>query len=89
MTKVAGSARLTVLYDGDCAFCTHWALVLRTLDVSHRLRLVPLQNAAIHLPGAPNEQDLMAAMHVVDASGHWERGGAAWVRIARTVPLLR
>lgn len=63
--------------------------MLRHLDRAHRLRLIPLQAAGVPVPGAPGEQDLAEVMHVVDASGRWDRGGAAWVRIAHSVPLLR
>lgn len=41
------------------------------------------------MPNAPSEKDLVAVMHVVDAAGRWESGGAAWVRIASVLPLLR
>lgn len=78
---------LTVLYDADCGFCQHTAAVLRRLDRRRSLRFVPLQDAEA-IPGVPDRQRLMAAMHVVDGAGRWSTGGAAWVRIAETVPAL-
>lgn len=92
LPRAVGLARppmLTVLYDGDCGVCKCFAALLRRLDSARRLRLIPLQGAPAVLPNAPAEQDLMAALHVVDPSGRWTRGGAACVRIAQTLPLLR
>ena len=80
---------LTVFYDGDCGFCEQCALLLRRLDRGHRLRLLPRQHAASVFPSAPSPADLRASMHVVDAADRWERGGAAWLWIAHTVPQLR
>jgi len=80
---------LTVFYDADCGFCSHWAAVLRRLDSRHRLRLVPIQAAETSLPGMPTEQELLAVMHVVDGAGRWDRGGGAWLCIADTIPVLR
>jgi len=80
---------LTVFYDADCGFCSHSAAVLRRLDSQHRLRLVPLQAAGTSRPGMPTEQELLALMHVVDDAGRWDRGGAALLRIADTIPALR
>jgi predicted DCC family thiol-disulfide oxidoreductase YuxK len=79
---------LTVLYDSECGFCARCAMALRRLDRGGRLRMLPLR-AGTTIPDAPSEHDLLAAMHVVDAAGRWDRGGAAWLRIAAVVPLLR
>jgi predicted DCC family thiol-disulfide oxidoreductase YuxK len=80
--------QLTVLFDGDCGFCTRSARLLRRLDRGRRLDLVPLQGAA-GLPDAPPQRALLERMHVRDAAGGWSAGGAAWVRIADAVPALR
>ncbi len=78
--------RLTVLYDADCGVCTHTARLLARVDSRHRLRLVPLQAAA--LPGLPPREVLMRELHAVDGLGRTFAGGAAAAEIARRVPLL-
>jgi 3-demethoxyubiquinol 3-hydroxylase len=83
------STYLQVFFDADCGFCAHSASVLRRLDRSHRLSLVPLQRAAGAAPDAPDIDVLLASMHVRDRAGRWSVGGAAWVRIAHEFPLLR
>jgi len=85
----AGGADLDVFYDADCGFCTRTALLLRRVDRSHRLRLMPLQRAAEVAPDAPVEDRLLEEMHVRDGSGRWSSGGAAWLRIAHLVPLMK
>jgi predicted DCC family thiol-disulfide oxidoreductase YuxK len=80
---------LQVFFDADCGFCAHSASVLRRLDSKQRLALVPLQRAAEVVPDAPDIDRLLASMHVRDPTGHWSVGGAAWLRIADEIPLLR
>ena len=41
------------------------------------------------LDDAPSVEELLGTMHVRDGAGSWERGAAAWLRIARAVPILR
>jgi predicted DCC family thiol-disulfide oxidoreductase YuxK len=77
---------LTVLYDSDCGICTHTARVLARMDSRRRLRLMPLQGAA--LPNMPPIDQLLGALHAVDANGNWFAGGAASVEIARRIRLL-
>src|SRR6266513_3397359 len=81
--------RITVLYDESCGFCSMCARVLRRLDRAGRLRLMPLQVASDRLAGGPSMRELTETMHSVDASGRWETGADAWVRIAAVVPVLR
>ena len=85
----ADASRLVVLFDADCGFCSWSATALDRLDRGHALRLLPLQRAAIELDDAPPEGILLETMHVRDRDGRWERGGAAVLRIAAAVPLLR
>lgn len=89
MSGAGGSARLVVLFDADCGFCSWSATLLDRLDRGHALRLVPLQRAAAELDDAPPQQVLLATMHVRGRDGRWERGGAALLRIAGVVPILR
>lgn len=37
------SGRLTLLFDGDCGFCTACAVLLRALDRKHRVSVTPFQ----------------------------------------------
>ncbi len=83
------STYLRVFFDADCGFCAHSASVLRRLDSKHRLGLVPLQRAAEVVSDAPDIDRLLASMHVRDPAGRWSVGGAAWLRIADEIPLLR
>ncbi|HEX9610177.1 MAG TPA: DUF393 domain-containing protein [Candidatus Limnocylindria bacterium] len=89
MSGAGGSARLVVLFDADCGFCSWSATLLDRLDRGHALRLLPLQRAATELDDAPPQQVLLETMHVRDRYGRWERGGAALLRIAAVVPVLR
>jgi predicted DCC family thiol-disulfide oxidoreductase YuxK len=49
---------------------------------------MPLQ-AAGEVADAPPLDVLLDAIHVRDRHGDWTVGGAAWIRIAEEVPLLR
>ncbi len=80
---------LTVLYDGDCDVCRCFAALLRRLDWASRLGLLPLQGAPGVISNAPAKDELVATLHVVDASGRWTRGAAALVRIGQALPVLR
>jgi predicted DCC family thiol-disulfide oxidoreductase YuxK len=77
---------LTVLYDADCGICTHTARVLARLDSRRRLRLIPIQGAA--LAKMPPIDELMGALHAVDAQDQWSAGAVASVEIARRIRLL-
>lgn len=81
------SATLTVLYDGDCGFCTWTAMVLRRLDRRRRLSLVPL--AGSELGDQPPLDDLVESLHAVDAEGRWWVGADACLEIAHRIPILR
>jgi predicted DCC family thiol-disulfide oxidoreductase YuxK len=87
-----GAAALTVLYDADCRVCTRVAGRLAGLDRLGRLRLLPLQDAALHGPPIDRlaaERDLAASLHVVDADGRWASGGEAMLRAWEQLPALR
>lgn len=86
---VVSGPNLQVFFDADCGFCAHSAAVLRRLDSKHRLALAPLQRAAEVVPDAPDIDRLLASMHVRDRAGEWRVGGAAWLRTADEIPLLR
>jgi predicted DCC family thiol-disulfide oxidoreductase YuxK len=77
---------LTVLYDADCGVCSHVAKTLVRADTRGLLNLVSLQTA--HLADSPPRADLLQTLHARDGDGHWYKGGAASVEIARRVPML-
>lgn len=81
-------SRLLVLYDGDCAICTHIARILRRLDSARRLDLTALQVAAGR-PDTPSLEVLLRSIHVRGAGEPWSIGGAAMVRISREIGVLR
>ncbi|MEP7082915.1 MAG: DCC1-like thiol-disulfide oxidoreductase family protein [Chloroflexota bacterium] len=89
MPGTDAAARLVVLYDADCGFCSWCATALDRLDRRGRLRLLPLQRAAAELGDTPPDDVLLERMHVRDEAGRWESGGAALIRIAGLVPVLR
>jgi predicted DCC family thiol-disulfide oxidoreductase YuxK len=89
LSPARSSNSLAVFYDADCGFCTRTALVLRRLDRACRLQIVPLQEAQRIAPDAPSQDRLLESMHARSASGRWFAGGAAWLEVARAVPLLR
>ncbi|HKB28749.1 MAG TPA: DUF393 domain-containing protein [Candidatus Limnocylindrales bacterium] len=88
-SDAARQARVRVFFDADCGFCTRSAEVLRRLDWRRNLDLVPLQAAARTTGDAPRVDVLLGAMHVRDQAGRWSAGGAACLRIAEEVPILR
>jgi predicted DCC family thiol-disulfide oxidoreductase YuxK len=80
--------RLLVLYDADCGICTRTASLLRRLDRRDALDLTPAQ-AADHIEGVPSLSDRLRALQVRNADGRWLSAGAAAVRIAEAVTVLR
>jgi predicted DCC family thiol-disulfide oxidoreductase YuxK len=82
---VTRSNGLTVLYDADCGVCSHTARMLVRADKRDRLRLVSIQSAEI--PNMPPRGELMAMLHARDEDGHWFKGAAATVEIARRIPI--
>jgi predicted DCC family thiol-disulfide oxidoreductase YuxK len=79
----------TVLYDGECKFCTRSVAMLRRLDVTGRLQFMSLhdpQVAALY-PSLTFDM-LMREMWVVSAGGE-KYGGADAIRyLSRHMPLL-
>jgi predicted DCC family thiol-disulfide oxidoreductase YuxK len=81
---------LYMLYDADCGLCSRTAQAMRMLDVRGRLRVIPLQRASAHLGGAaPPISSLLATLHVGNPADGWSTGGAAAMRLARAIPVLR
>jgi predicted DCC family thiol-disulfide oxidoreductase YuxK len=65
---------------------------LAGMDADRRLRLVPLQRAAVDRPEVQRlseERDLRRSLHVIDEAGRWASGGEAVLRIMERLPGLR
>ena len=87
--RIWGKGKTRVLYDSECAPCTRTAQVLRGLDVYQRLEIVSFRDrGALAGAGALSKSALAERLHVVDANGGTSAGFAAWVQIARRLPLL-
>jgi predicted DCC family thiol-disulfide oxidoreductase YuxK len=78
-----------VFFDADCGICVRSARLLRRLDHDRRLRLVALQAAGAIVDGPPPLDVLLGAMHVRDGHDRWSVAGAAWIRVAEEIRLLR
>ena len=78
----------TVLYDGECMFCTFQMRVITWLDWCNAIALVPIADprAAEIAPGVAPE-DLQEAMHCVTKSGRIHRGARCIRFISLRMPL--
>lgn len=83
-------SRLTVLYDGDCAFCSWTVRQIDRIDRGTHFRLVPLEEAATDRHGQLNAvaaaYPLPEAVHVVAHDGSVHAGGDALIEIFRRLP---
>lgn len=84
-------SELTVLYDGDCAFCSWTVRQLRMMDRHGRLRFLPLQLVADPRRGGrlatlTKGLPLQARLHVVDAADRVASGGRAMLEILDRLP---
>jgi predicted DCC family thiol-disulfide oxidoreductase YuxK len=86
---VAGSSAMTVLYDGDCRFCTRSA---HTIQRRFGRAQVSLRN--FQAPGGLDpypsitHDAAMKKMHLVLGDGRIFAGAEAFARILATVPVL-
>ena len=84
-----GGQTLTVLYDGNCGFCTRQARLAQRVVGARRVRLVStaapgtLAQFAGLTQGATSRQ-----LHVQDASGRRWGGAAAVARLVRALPIV-
>jgi predicted DCC family thiol-disulfide oxidoreductase YuxK len=79
----------TVLYDGECSFCTFQIKVISWLDWFHAVRLVPIADpaAAAMNHGIP-QADLEEAIHCIAGSGRIYRGARCLRFIGMRMPLV-
>jgi len=71
------TSRLTLVFDGDCAFCTACATLLRWLDRNHRVHVAPFQAPGVcQSLGLPFEECEKAAW-ALGGDGRLARGAEA------------
>ena len=84
-------ARLDVLYDGGCGFCSRTVVWLRRLDWGGRLHFVDVTTEWDALSRSQPSLDrgaCVAAMHVIDTAGCATAGFDGFRTIAWVVPAL-
>jgi predicted DCC family thiol-disulfide oxidoreductase YuxK len=67
----------TLIFDGECGFCTRSRDVLVGLDRRHRVNAVPLQRAGVALRAGISREELAASVHWLDDDGSRCSGAAA------------
>lgn len=85
----AGSKMDTVLYDGQCVFCTRSIAMLRRLDILGSLEFVSLHDPSVseRFPDLSHDM-LMEQMWVVSSDGKRYAGADALRYLSRRLPLL-
>jgi predicted DCC family thiol-disulfide oxidoreductase YuxK len=78
-----------VIYDGQCAFCTSQARLLRRLDGKRRLAFLSLYDERVSrwYPDLSHE-DLLEYVYVVTSRGQAHRGAEAVRYLSRRLPAL-
>src|SRR3972149_1574375 len=85
-TLVMQTSRLTLVFDGDCAFCTACATLLRWLDRNHRVHVAPFQAPGVcQSLGLPFEECEKAAW-ALGGDGRLAPGAAALLPPPRVGP---
>ena len=81
--------RHIVLYDDECPMCTFQMRVLSWLDWFNVLALVPLSDPrAQEIAPSLKREDLLEAIHCVDAGGRIHRGARCIRFVGMRLPLL-
>lgn len=84
-------ARLTVLFDRDCAFCRWTVRQISFLDRGKKIEFVPLQDAS-QVPGRPDlaalavTRPLEQELHVLLPDGQVRSGGRAMIEVLSVLP---
>ena len=83
------ASHAVVIFDGHCRFCIRQIALLRRLDLGRRLVFASLHDprVATRYPMLRRE-DLLARLHLIEASGATTSGAAAFRRMTRLLPLL-
>ncbi len=78
----------TVLYDGECMFCTFQSRLISWLDWFNAVRLVPISDPrVVEIAPGISREDLHEAMHCVARDGRIYRGARCIRFISLRVPL--
>ena len=84
------ASRPVVFYDGDCPLCRREIAHYRHLDREARLRWVDAAaETEVLASHGLSVQAAMAELHVLDTSGHWQRGVDAFLVIWQHLPGYR
>jgi len=75
--RAMGPTVVTLVFDGDCPFCTACAMLLGLLDRRHRLRLVPFQVPGICQSLGLSSEECGEAAWAASEVGHLARGAEA------------
>lgn len=67
----------TLIFDGDCAFCTKTANVVRRLDKRHRIDVQAWQKSGLLARVGLTPQECQRAVQFVDEAGQVFAGAAA------------
>lgn len=85
------SYKYFVLYDGYCLFCGRARKLIQYLDWLHRIKAVNLydndQMAAYNIV-APQQEELVQKLHLIEKSGKIYTGFYACRKIGTLLPLL-
>jgi predicted DCC family thiol-disulfide oxidoreductase YuxK len=88
VSLVAAPAPMTVLFDGNCPFCSRSAHAIQQTFGKERIALCDFQQAgALDAYPAVTRDAAVAKMHVVMPDGRVYAGAEAFARIAISVPL--
>jgi predicted DCC family thiol-disulfide oxidoreductase YuxK len=79
----------TVVFDGDCGFCSAGVAMLARVDGGRNFKFLSLHDPQVKalLPDREHA-DLMREMHIVDLDGRWYAGAEAVRMISRRTPFL-
>jgi predicted DCC family thiol-disulfide oxidoreductase YuxK len=72
-----GSVGGTLIFDGECGFCTRSRDVLVRLDRRHRVSTVPLQASRVPEHAGVSREELAASVYWLDDDGSRCRGAEA------------
>jgi len=80
-------SRLTLIYDGDCQFCTAVQRLVRRWDRTGHIELIPSQDSTIpsRFP-ALSFAGCTEAMHLIDAQGRDWQGAEAVRELLNVLP---
>ena len=82
MTSLDLPDRLTLIFDGECGFCTRSARFVRALDRSGRVTVVPFQKPGVPAAAGLTRAECEGAAWAVTPAGQRYAGAAAVIALA-------